>query len=236
LTFPNPGGKVKAKNRGKSMKDYIPSTFNKLLVWSRNFVRGLKANNAVLKIDSKTISDFEALTERYAAALEKAMDPNHNRLDRSKMKELARDVKKMARNITQGTLQHHPAMTQEIRTELMISELPGTRNGGTKKIMDCPILELIISRARVRARYINALTGRRAKPENVRGIQYKYAILDTPPTSIKDLANTVSQTSGELDIMCEENERGKALYVSAAWENSHGKPGPWSEIIKVYIA
>ncbi|MDR2898359.1 MAG: hypothetical protein LBU99_06030, partial [Spirochaetaceae bacterium] len=73
------------------------------------------------------------------------------------------------------------------------------------------------------------------KPEGVRGIEFKWAILDTPPVSLDDLIHSAVDTATPHTFEFDERDRGKSLYICPRWENTRGQKGPWGEIEKAII-
>jgi hypothetical protein len=75
----------------------------------------------------------------------------------------------------------------------------------------------------------------RAKPLHYDGAVIIWAILDTPPASPDDLIlhTLASKTPHTLEFR--EEDRGKTVYIAAAWQNERGNVGRWSEIQSAVI-
>jgi hypothetical protein len=75
----------------------------------------------------------------------------------------------------------------------------------------------------------------KAKPSGYDGAVIIWDILDEPPTSIHDLTlhTMASRTPHALEF--DETERGKTVYIAAAWQNERGLVGNWSEILNAVI-
>jgi hypothetical protein len=118
---------------------------------------------------------------------------------------------------------------------MLLNEKPGIRKPKNQKPGSRPVLTLEMARARVSTRFQDELTGRLAKPKGVRGIGFRWAILDKTPETVEDLNRIEAKTAGPFVLDFDESERGKAFYITGRWENTTGEGGPWSEIQKVYI-
>jgi hypothetical protein len=75
----------------------------------------------------------------------------------------------------------------------------------------------------------------KAKPVGQHGAEIRWAILDTPPADIKDLAHSSFDTRTPFTLEFEEHERGKTVWFCLCWENTRGEKGPWSEIVSAII-
>jgi hypothetical protein len=75
----------------------------------------------------------------------------------------------------------------------------------------------------------------KAKPEGQHGVEIRWAILDAPPGSLKDLINSSFDTHTPFTLTFDESDRGKTVYFCLCWENTRGIKGPWSEIQKAII-
>jgi hypothetical protein len=75
----------------------------------------------------------------------------------------------------------------------------------------------------------------KAKPSGYDGAVIIWDILDEPPASIHDLTlhTMASRTPHALEFT--EEERGKTVYIAAAWQNERGLVGNWSEILSAVI-
>jgi len=75
----------------------------------------------------------------------------------------------------------------------------------------------------------------RAKPSGYDGAVIIWDVLDAPPNSPNDLTNHTMASKTPHVLTFDENQRGKAVYVAAAWQNERGNIGPWSDILKGFI-
>jgi hypothetical protein len=74
-----------------------------------------------------------------------------------------------------------------------------------------------------------------AKPRGVAGAVLRWAILSAMPASLDELTNSVLDTKAPYVFTFDENQRGKVIYVSAAWQNTRGEMGAFGEIVSAII-
>jgi hypothetical protein len=79
-------------------------------------------------------------------------------------------------------------------------------------------------------------SSRRGKPKDVHGVEVRWAILDHPPASIKELINSAFDTKSPLILEFGEEDRGKRVYMVGRWEiEREGVKGDFGEIVSVII-
>ena len=215
--------------------DYIPSRDVDLLAWALNFGRNLIANMKILNLDPKKVDAIQFLTFNFKSNLEKARDPEHTRMDVVHKNVLKKELRQNIRYYVNANLNYNPAMTPALRAAMRLSSRDSLRSRAMRPASR-PRIDLKPGIRLCTIRYSDEMSGRRAKPKGVRGIVYHWAILNEPPESHQNLTMTSAKSSGPLVLEFNENQRGKMLYVSARWENSLGEPGPWSDIVKTYVA
>jgi hypothetical protein len=92
------------------------------------------------------------------------------------------------------------------------------------------------TRRRLVITYRDEGSKRRGKPAGVHGIEVRWAILDTPPVHISELAHSSFDTNPPLTIDFEEDQRGKRVYLAGRWEISReGEKGPFGDIEEAVI-
>jgi hypothetical protein len=75
----------------------------------------------------------------------------------------------------------------------------------------------------------------KAKPHGYDGAVFVWDVLDSPPADPADLTlhTMASKTPHALEFI--EAQRGKTVYIAAAWQNERGLIGQWSEIQSAVI-
>ena len=75
----------------------------------------------------------------------------------------------------------------------------------------------------------------KAKPRNYDGAVFVWDVLDAPPQSPDDLSKHLIASRTPKEIEFDERQRGKTVYIAAAWQNERGNRGHWSEIQSAII-
>jgi hypothetical protein len=75
----------------------------------------------------------------------------------------------------------------------------------------------------------------RAKPFGYDGAVVIWDVLDAPPENPDDLTQHTMASRTPHIIEFKEPQRGKVVYISAAWQNERGIIGAWSEIQSAFI-
>jgi len=75
----------------------------------------------------------------------------------------------------------------------------------------------------------------RAKPTGYKGAMIRWAVLDHPPADHSELINHKLSSRTPYYIKFSDTQRGKTVYVSAAWQNERGYLGDYSEIVSAVV-
>jgi hypothetical protein len=78
-------------------------------------------------------------------------------------------------------------------------------------------------------------TLKKARPRGVAGAVIRWEILPAPPASVAELTRSVFDTKTPCTLTFDEDRRGQTVYIVAAWQNTRGETGPWSEIVNAII-
>jgi hypothetical protein len=60
-------------------------------------------------------------------------------------------------------------------------------------------------------------------------------ISETAPAKIEDLLHSEFSTHSPLELVFDEDRRGKRLYFAVRWENGAAKKGLWSNIYSAIV-
>jgi hypothetical protein len=135
-------------------------------------------------------------------------------------------------------LKADPGVTDETLHNLNISTGKGGGHPKSEKPTEIPHYNIYTGLIRHILIYFG-LTGKhlvlRGRPSGVRGAEIRWGILDTPPTGIGDLHESMFRTESPFDFEFKEEDRGKIFYFCIRWENTTGETGPESEIVGVRI-
>jgi hypothetical protein len=75
----------------------------------------------------------------------------------------------------------------------------------------------------------------KAKPDGYDGAVLIWDVLDTPPADPGALTLHTMASKTPHAIPFQEEERGRTVYIAAAWQNERGNIGQWSEILSSVI-
>jgi hypothetical protein len=78
-------------------------------------------------------------------------------------------------------------------------------------------------------------TKKRGKPHRVHGAEIRWALLEHPPASETELANSDFDTASPFTLRFDESDRGKRLYFCLRWETTTNLKGPFGEIYSAVI-
>jgi hypothetical protein len=128
-----------------------------------------------------------------------------------------------------------PPVTDQDRDEMRVPNRDLIR---TPHIDVTEVVELELALRNIREVLVNFWVKgetHRAKPDMYDGAVIIWSILDAPPASPDDLIlhTLASRTPHALEFR--EEDRGKTVYIAAAWQNERGNIGQWSDIQSVVI-
>jgi len=158
--------------------------------------------------------------------------PHPQQLTREKNKQRAIS-EKVLRQFVQGFL-YYKAVTDLDRDNMSLrsrSKARGTRNEVTECI---EVITPLRNHREVLFTFRVKGSTRRAKPDGYRAI-LRWAILDKPPETHKELHNVETVSKSPFALAFEEDDRGKTVYYSMCWQNRAGINGPWSDILSTRI-
>ena len=75
----------------------------------------------------------------------------------------------------------------------------------------------------------------RAKPYGDNGAVISWDILDSPPVTATVLRNTVLATRSPHNLVFDQQDRGKTVYIALQWQNEKDERGKHSEVLSAVI-
>jgi hypothetical protein len=216
------------------MPDFLPSGDPEFNIWFTNFVQyiALKTSGSTPQwkhIPKNRIAELNAAYERWSAAYALCFKP-HTDVETRAKNEARTDAEKVIRPFKRQFIDFAPEVTD---AERIAMRCPVRKKRASKGFVPGSLVEIIVDTSIIRQlsfHFKELGSESRGKPDGVQGMEFRYAILDAPPASIKDLINPDFSTSSPITVYFEENQRGKRVYYSGRWESRAGKKGPWSEI------
>jgi hypothetical protein len=221
------------------MPDYMPGGDSEFDKFSKNIVYyvSMKTSGTPPAWDHIPPAAVQGLQTGYAAwnaAYEPTKAP-HTPVQTAEKNRVRKVFQKNLREFVNQFLRY-PPVTNEDRDNMGI---PNKKDkGGPVQVPDTSPLLIINTgtRRRIIIGYKDEKSGRRGKPKGVHGIAVNWAILDHPPESIDELNNFAFDTNPPLTLSFDESQRGKHIYMAAAWEiEREGEKGPYSAIVEAVI-
>jgi hypothetical protein len=172
----------------------------------------------------------------YLDAFNASQKPNRGRVDVLAKNQARRALEKAVRIYVKAYLANNPLVTDEDKIAMGLPVYTGVRSP-IKPPKTAPVLEIDTrTRRRLSIGYKDEASPKRAKPKGVHGIEIRWAILDHPPASVKELINSSFDTDPPLVLDFDETERGKHVYLCGRWEiRREGEKGPDGAIVEVVI-
>jgi hypothetical protein len=177
-----------------------------------------------------------ALIDAYAVWEEafKRMNGPHTLVDTSTKNKAKKAAKALIRPFVNQYLRY-PPVTNEDRQAMRIPNRD-PKPSPIPKPDDVPEVEVSTPHPRVlRIKFKRKNAKRWGKPKGVHGLECLWVISGKPPTQIKELLHSDFSTRSPLDLIFDEDERGKRVYFAVRWETGAMKKGPWSDIFSAII-
>jgi hypothetical protein len=219
-----------------SPKNYLPQAYELLLNWLINFKNYLNVNRERFGIPEARLTALQALISLFQVAQAKAEQPNAGKADRLDRKEKAQAVSKAARGFVNTNLRYNEAVTNEDRVNLGLT-VPDTHPTPVPTPDTMPVVDVIDSSVimRLTLHFKDSHRTSRAKPFGAHGVEIRWGILDTTPTTTNELVHSEFSTRSSHTFIFDENQRGKTVWFRLRWENTRGEKGPWSELYSAII-
>jgi hypothetical protein len=216
------------------MHDFIPRNDAEFETFYRNLVDYVMDNNARWKhIPQDNIDDLEAEFSQWTEAYKKILVPHSPQITAEKNR-VRTEVERKLRHFINRFLRYEP-VTDLDRDYMKIRNPDLIR---TPHIDVKEVVEFELKLRNIREILVNFWVKgetHKAKPSGYDGAVIIWDILDEPPTSIHDLTLHTMASRTPYALEFDETERGKTVYIAAAWQNERGLIGNWSEILSAVI-
>ncbi|MDR1126742.1 MAG: hypothetical protein LBL06_01295, partial [Treponema sp.] len=134
-----------------------------------------------------------------------------------------------------NNLQNNDAMTDNLREALGIP-IHDTKPTPVPAPDGIPEIEIATPHPRtVQIKFRDEHAARWGKPEHVHGLECVWELMEEPPVKVGDLLHSNFATKNPLELVFEEDQRGKKVYFAARWETGAMKKGKWSDIFSAII-
>jgi hypothetical protein len=220
-----------------STTHYIPRPDAEFNTWTANFLRILSSR---LEQFNFPAAEYEHLTELYAdfsAKFSIASTPaTRTKVAIHAKSESRGELERGLQQSVQEFLTHNRLVTDADRDNLGLPIYKKTRTVAPIATT-YPLFEVLTNTIRRLTIYYFDFGSvhSRSRPVGQVGAEIRWAILENPPHSIKELINSAYNPVSPYMLEFNEDQRGKTLYFCLCWKNSRGINGPWSEIATAII-
>ena len=219
-------------------QDYVPANDAEFNNWFRNIVEYVAARTGGTPpewayIPPSSVAGLEAAYEDWFRFYEPTLQPHEPAVTTEK-NNARRRSERVVREFVQRFLQWPPVTDGDRRN----MGIPNRDTTPTPHIEVTEAVELELGLRNIREILVNFRvkgSAHKAKPTGYDGAVIVWGILDAPPTGPDDLVNHTMASRTPHVLTFEESQRGKTVYICAAWQNERGNIGPWSEILNAIV-
>jgi hypothetical protein len=214
---------------------YIPTKEAEFVEWSENLIAVSTEHKVEWNLPEDKLTELQALHTQVKALHELCQTASYTKLDMQQKKEKKDRLVHLEEVFVRNNLQNNDAMTDEGRRALRIPiyDPKPTPHPPPEGIPEIEITTPLPRTVHIKFRDEHA--ARWGKPKYVHGLECLWLIADTPPAKVKDLLHSEFSTRSPLELVFEEDERGKKVYFAARWESGTVQKGKWSDIFHAVI-
>ncbi|MDR1419318.1 MAG: hypothetical protein LBI86_03000 [Treponema sp.] len=219
-------------------KDYIPgndAAFNNWFKFMNQYVNAKCSGQSPewTHIPEAALTGLQGAYTVWYNAYSVTLSP-HTPVDTEAKNDARKAAKAVIRPFVNQYLRY-PPVTDEDRTAMGIPN-KDIKPTPVPKPEDIPEVEAQTPKPRVLLFPFRRVNMKRwGKPEDVHGMELVWLIADAPPKKVKELVHSAFATKSPLELVFEEDERGKQLYYAVRWETDAMKKGDFSAIFSVFI-
>jgi hypothetical protein len=218
--------------------DYLPRKDAQFLQWVVNFIRYLTVAAERFGFPADILQQLSAKMNDFVQKFEAASNISTRTKLTVQAKNTARkSLEQDVRQLVKEYLTNNHLVTNEDRDGLGLPIYKTTRTPSAvaKTYPAVWIDSSIIRRLIIHFGDQEKNKESKAKPPGQHGVEIRWAILETVPTSLNEFTNSSFKTKTPFVLEFDENQRGKDVYICLCWENTRGEKGPWSDIVKAVI-
>ncbi|MDR3115442.1 MAG: hypothetical protein LBU25_07975 [Treponema sp.] len=214
---------------------YMPTKEADFVEWSENLITVSEAHKTELKLPADKLTELRTLHDEVKALHELCQTASYTKLDMQIKNEKKAQLVHLEAVFVRNNLQNNDAMTNELRRALRIPVHDPTPTP-VPAPESIPLIEIATPHPRtVQIKFRGEHAVRWGKPEHVHGLECLWGIAETHPVKVKELLHSEFATKSPLELVFEEDERGKKVYFATRWENGTVKKGKWSDIFSAVI-
>jgi hypothetical protein len=213
----------------------IPTKETDFVDWSANLIAVSLAHKLEWKLSEDKLTEIQTLHTEVKTLHELCKTASYTKLDMQAKNEKKRLLIQLEEVFIRNNLQNNDAMTDNGREALRIPIHDTTPT--PHPVPDTiPEVEIATPHPRtVHIKFRDEHAMRWGKPQYVHGLECLWVTAETAPDKVKDLLHSEFATRSPLELVFEEDERGKKVYFAVRWENGSGKKGLWSDIMVAII-
>ena len=216
--------------------DYIPTVEGNLLPFAKNLYAYALANFARWSVPSPQAA-LDALVTAFETAFAAYQAPNHGKVDTLNKNEAKAALIHALRTYVQGYLARNPAVTDADKEamELPLRDTTPTPHPAPDTRPETEAEPAGKGAHRVTA--VNPHTLNKEKPHLVTGVAFAHRVRGADESvSAAGAMPSEYQASTTRIFQYTEQDYGKVADYAAAYENSTGKRGPWSNVTSLLIS
>lgn len=224
-----------------SKTDWMKQNREELLIQS-NLTKSYLTDNiskfGISNEDSNWINtEFVSKHDAFNSAFDVISDPSRRTpIALSEMKTAEKEFRSVYRKLYIGNLKNNRNVTS---ADLIAMGLPA-RSDDKRTPVPVPdsypdLTAEPSSNHCVKITFRDSITKKVAKPRGVSGAVLRWANLPQQPHSIAELTNTLLDTKSPYTVVFGESNRAQTVYAAAAWQNTRGEMGVWSDIVSCVI-
>ncbi|MDR1383352.1 MAG: hypothetical protein LBJ67_05845 [Planctomycetaceae bacterium] len=216
---------------------YYPRSDGGFSFWAKNLVACLQTSFTRFQIPGEEVERLGTLYGDFAAKLGIAESIDTRTKSAVQAKNDARKILEQAlRQDIKEFLTYNRLVTNIDRDNmgLPIHKITRTHAPVATTYPDFDIDSSMIRRLTIHF-YDQGKKKSKAKPDGQHGAKIRWAILDSPPTTIEELVNSSFGTRPPFTLEFNGNQRGKTVYFCLCWENTRTERGPWGPIKSAII-
>jgi hypothetical protein len=215
-------------------RDYIPRREAELVPWAENFALWAGNYSQDLDIPQKEVDALTAELGFFKSLFDQAKSPERTPVIIAQKDATKASMIAKIRAMVTFRLQN-PLVTDAMRIQFGLRPRDIIR---TPHIEVTEVVEFELKLRNIREVLVDFWVKgekHKAKPHGYDGAVLIWEILDTAPERTADLTHHTMASKTPHSIEFDEPDRGKTVYIAAAWQNERGNIGQWSEILSAII-
>jgi len=214
--------------------DWLPASRSEQLAMAKKWIAQLPAANGAWIVSTAEVGELVLLAGKAEEAEAQAGASGGGAVNTALVREAFSDLTRYMRILHQRKFFSPPMLDSDwLRLGLRPRDTIRTEHFEVSEMVE---FELRLGEIRqILVNFWVKGAAHRAKPAGYDGAVLVWDVLDAPPPEPFALARhtMASRTPYTLEFL--DEERGRTVYIAAAWQNERGIIGPWSEVQSAVI-